>query len=109
MASRALVYFRGRVCLRGRVCTLQLGRDLGSAGLRGPLVPELGVLRNLQYLRLNNNNLTGSIPTGFIQLIFYGNLRIMNVANNSLAGTVHPTKSTRFAVTTITQDPRAQK
>ncbi|KAK2636869.1 hypothetical protein Ddye_031661 [Dipteronia dyeriana] len=131
--------------------------DLGNAGLQGPLIPELGVLRNLQYLelfnnnitgsipaeignltnlisldlylnklsgnipaslgnlkslvflRLNNNNLTGSIPTGLIQLILYGNLSIMNVANNSLAGTVHPKKQTRYAVTTIIQDPRAPK
>ncbi|KAL5760271.1 hypothetical protein ACOSQ2_019109 [Xanthoceras sorbifolium] len=76
--------------------------------LSGPIPTSLGNLKSLMFLRLNNNNLSGSIPTDVIQLISYGNLRIMNVANNSLAGTVHPTNSTGYAVTSIIQDPRAQ-
>ncbi|XP_031282209.1 leucine-rich repeat protein 1-like [Pistacia vera] len=104
--------------------------DLGNAGLHGPLVPQLGNLTNLQYLEVFENNITGSIPdeighlTSLVSLDLYNNklsgpipatlgnlksLRFMNVANNSLAGTVHSTNSTGYAVTTIIQDPRAQK
>jgi len=36
--------------------------DLGNARLSGSLVPELGVLQNLQYLELYKNSLTGHIP-----------------------------------------------
>ncbi|RRT46132.1 hypothetical protein BHE74_00054039, partial [Ensete ventricosum] len=45
--------------------------DLGNADLSGNLVPQLGLLKNLQYLfmkmkcihdRLNDNNLSGQIP-----------------------------------------------
>ncbi|KAK9214461.1 hypothetical protein WN944_006453 [Citrus x changshan-huyou] len=131
--------------------------DLGNAGLSGPLVPQLGLLTNLQYLsvyknnisgsipseignlkklislglfnnqlsgaipasignlrslkfmRLNNNNLTGRIPREVIQLIINGSLRILNVANNSLAGTMRATNSTGYAITSVIQDPRARK
>ncbi|KAJ4711472.1 Receptor-like kinase [Melia azedarach] len=131
--------------------------DLGNAGLRGPLVPQLGLLTNLEYLevfnngltgiipneigklrklisldlyynqlsgpipatlgnlksarfiRLNNNNLTGTIPIGVSCLVLSGNLEILNVANNSLAGTVQATNTTGYAITTIIQDPRAHK
>ncbi|XP_062099116.1 BRASSINOSTEROID INSENSITIVE 1-associated receptor kinase 1-like isoform X5 [Humulus lupulus] len=44
--------------------------DLGYANLTGTLVPQLGQLRNLQFLRLNNNSLSGTIPmtlTGIFQ------------------------------------------
>jgi hypothetical protein len=37
--------------------------DLGNARLSGSLVPELGVLQNLQYLELYKNSLTGHIPS----------------------------------------------
>ncbi|KAG0572671.1 hypothetical protein KC19_VG115700 [Ceratodon purpureus] len=37
--------------------------DLGNARLSGSLVPELGVLLNLQYLELYKNSLTGHIPS----------------------------------------------
>ncbi|KAG0595363.1 hypothetical protein M758_UG160700 [Ceratodon purpureus] len=36
--------------------------DLGNARLSGLLVPDLGVLQNLQYLELYKNSLTGHIP-----------------------------------------------
>ncbi|KAJ0097840.1 hypothetical protein Patl1_27550 [Pistacia atlantica] len=37
--------------------------DLGNAALSGKLVPELGQLKNLQYLKLFNNSTTGQIPS----------------------------------------------
>ncbi|KAL2543401.1 Leucine-rich repeat (LRR) family protein [Abeliophyllum distichum] len=118
--------------------------DLGTAGLSGPLVPELGTLANLQYLqvsdnkisgvipsalgnltklvslgldqnqlsgsipetlgnlrvlrflKLNSNNLTGTIPNIVNELIQWGNLLIMNVSDNQLAGTVHHNKKKRI-------------
>ncbi|PKI62396.1 hypothetical protein CRG98_017202, partial [Punica granatum] len=36
--------------------------DLGNAALSGQLVPQLGLLKNLQYLELYSNNLSGPIP-----------------------------------------------
>ncbi|XP_062079148.1 BRASSINOSTEROID INSENSITIVE 1-associated receptor kinase 1-like isoform X5 [Humulus lupulus] len=36
--------------------------DLANANVTGTLVPQLGQLTNLQYLRLNNNSLSGTIP-----------------------------------------------
>ncbi|RCV23863.1 hypothetical protein SETIT_5G039000v2 [Setaria italica] len=36
--------------------------DLGNSNLSGSLVPELGHLEHLQYLRLNDNHLTGPVP-----------------------------------------------
>ncbi|CAO2141808.1 unnamed protein product [Urochloa humidicola] len=53
--------------------------DLGNAGLSGPLVPDLGRLRNLQYLELYANRLNGTIPktlgnlTKLISLDLYKN------------------------------------
>ncbi|KAK9943453.1 hypothetical protein M0R45_009060 [Rubus argutus] len=37
--------------------------DLGNAALSGQLVPQLGLLKNLQYLELYSNNITGPIPS----------------------------------------------
>ncbi|KAG5227988.1 somatic embryogenesis receptor kinase [Salix suchowensis] len=128
--------------------------DLGNAGLSGPLIPELGLLANLQYLevfgnnisgtipaelgnltklvsldlyhnklsgpiptslgnlgslsfmRLHGNKLTGTIPASVISLITTGRLRILNVSNNLLSGTVHRNNSTGLRVTKVIQDPK---
>ncbi|RWW76579.1 hypothetical protein BHE74_00015325, partial [Ensete ventricosum] len=37
--------------------------DLGNAQLSGTLVAQLGLLKNLQYLDLSNNNLSGEVPS----------------------------------------------
>ncbi|KAI5002258.1 hypothetical protein ZWY2020_026908 [Hordeum vulgare] len=37
--------------------------DLGNAGISGTLIPQLGQLKNLQYLELYANNMSGPIPT----------------------------------------------
>lgn len=54
--------------------------DLGNAGISGSLIPELGGLKNLQYLELYDNRMAGSIPanlgnlTSLISLDLYNNL-----------------------------------
>ncbi|XP_020702805.1 LRR receptor kinase BAK1 isoform X2 [Dendrobium catenatum] len=87
--------------------------DLGNAALSGTLVPQLGQLKNLQYLelysnnisglippelgnltsldsRLNNNSLTGTIPTSLTNI---NALQVLDLSNNNLSGTVPSTGS----------------
>lgn len=77
-----------------------------SNSLTGPIPLSLGNLKSLQILELNSNLLTGTIPAELLNLIRFGNLNLFNVSDNLLQGTVHRTNST---VTTIIQDPQAQK
>ncbi|CAL9100475.1 unnamed protein product [Musa textilis] len=81
--------------------------DLGNADLSGSLVPQLGSLKNLQYLELYSNNINGTIPselgnlTNLVSLDLYlnkfngeipdslgnlKNLRFLRLNNNSLLG-----------------------
>lgn len=83
--------------------------DLGNAALSGQLVPQLGLLKNLQYLELYSNNISGPIPsdlgnlTNLVSLDLYLNsftgpipdtlgklskLRFLRLNNNSLAGPI---------------------
>ncbi|KAJ8619230.1 hypothetical protein MRB53_015416 [Persea americana] len=83
--------------------------DLGNAALSGQLVPQLGQLRNLQYLELYSNNISGRIPsdlgnlTNLVSLDLYLNgftgpipdtlgrlskLRFFRLNNNSLSGSI---------------------
>ncbi|CAK8573287.1 unnamed protein product [Lathyrus sativus] len=83
--------------------------DLGNAALSGTLVPQLGQLKNLQYLELYSNNITGPIPsdlgnlTNLVSLDLYLNkftgpipdslgklskLRFLRLNNNSLMGPI---------------------
>uniref|UniRef100_A0A0D3HM97 Leucine-rich repeat-containing N-terminal plant-type domain-containing protein n=1 Tax=Oryza barthii TaxID=65489 RepID=A0A0D3HM97_9ORYZ len=59
--------------------------DLGLAGLSGPLIPQLGGLSYLQYLRLYGNNLTGTIPQSLGSLT---SLVKLELQKNSLSGTI---------------------
>ncbi|KAG7633219.1 Leucine-rich repeat-containing N-terminal plant-type [Arabidopsis suecica] len=58
--------------------------DLGNSNLSGHLVPELGKLEHLQYLRLNENRLTGPIPR---ELTVISSLKVVDVLGNDLCGT----------------------
>ncbi|XP_062222976.1 LRR receptor kinase SERK2-like [Phragmites australis] len=83
--------------------------DLGNAQLSGLLVPQLGQLKNLQYLELYSNNISGTIPpelgnlTNLVSLDLYMNnfsgnvpdslgnllkLRFLRLNNNSLSGQI---------------------
>ncbi|KAK4348729.1 hypothetical protein RND71_031484 [Anisodus tanguticus] len=83
--------------------------DLGNAALSGQLVPQLGLLKNLQYLELYSNNISGPIPsdlgnlTNLVSLDLYLNrftspipdslgklskLRFLRLNNNSLSGSI---------------------
>ncbi|CAL4887128.1 unnamed protein product [Urochloa decumbens] len=83
--------------------------DLGNAQLSGVLVPQLGQLKNLQYLELYSNNISGTIPpelgnlTNLVSLDLYMNnfsgsipgslgnllkLRFLRLNNNSLVGQI---------------------
>ncbi|KAJ8773652.1 hypothetical protein K2173_005898 [Erythroxylum novogranatense] len=59
--------------------------DLGSAGLSGSLVPQLGALTNLQYLELFDNNFSGSIPSEFGGL---KSLISLGLNHNQLSGPI---------------------
>lgn len=59
--------------------------DLSSMELSGKLPNELGLLSNLEILRLQNNFLCGSIPEGFWNL---KKLRLLNLSNNQLDGSI---------------------
>ncbi|KAK8628516.1 hypothetical protein V6N13_009103 [Hibiscus sabdariffa] len=83
--------------------------DLGNAALSGILVPQLGLLKNLQYLELYSNNISGPIPsdlgnlTSLVSLDLYLNsfsgpipeslgrlskLRFLRLNNNTLTGPI---------------------
>ncbi|PWA41454.1 somatic embryogenesis receptor kinase 2 [Artemisia annua] len=83
--------------------------DLGNAALSGTLVPQIGLLKNLQYLELYSNNISGPIPndignlTNLVSLDLYLNsfsgsipvtlgklskLRFLRLNNNSLDGQI---------------------
>lgn len=47
---------------------------MGSSGLSGPLPTELGLLRNLQELLLENNDLTGDIPSELFAMTRLGTI-----------------------------------
>ncbi|XP_055815277.1 leucine-rich repeat protein 1 [Solanum dulcamara] len=75
--------------------------------LSGHIPSSLGNLKSLCWMRLDNNKLSGEIPISVLKLVLWGNLELMNVSDNKLAGTVHRSNKTGFAITTIVQDVKA--
>ncbi|XP_019180344.1 PREDICTED: somatic embryogenesis receptor kinase 2-like [Ipomoea nil] len=59
--------------------------DLESAGLSGPLIPQLGDLSNLQYLEVYNNSISGAIPVEFGKL---NKLLSLDLYMNKLSGPI---------------------
>ncbi|KAJ8505115.1 hypothetical protein OPV22_006001 [Ensete ventricosum] len=93
--------------------------DLGNANLSGNLVPQIGLLKNLQYLEIYSNNISGTIPselgnlTNLVSFDLYLNnftgeipdslgelikLRFLRLNNNTLSGLI-PTSLT--SITTL--------
>lgn len=64
------------------------GLDLSSAGLKGVIAPEIGLLTSLTSLQLSNNQLTGTLPVA--ALLALRQLAVLNLCNNSLSGSVPP-------------------
>ncbi|THG21163.1 hypothetical protein TEA_011497 [Camellia sinensis var. sinensis] len=62
--------------------------DLGNANLSGQLVPQLGLLLNLQYLELYSNNISGRIP---IELGNLTSLVSLDLYLNNLSGIIPDT------------------
>ncbi|KAF3673632.1 putative somatic embryogenesis receptor kinase 2-like isoform X2 [Capsicum annuum] len=75
--------------------------------LSGTIPSSLGNLKSLRWMRLNSNRLSGEIPISVLKLVLWGNLQLMNVSDNKLAGTVPLANKTGFAITTIVQDMKA--
>jgi len=59
--------------------------DLSSMKLFGEIPSELGLLANLEILRLQNNFLSGPFPESFSNL---KKLRLLNLSNNHLTGSI---------------------
>ena len=59
--------------------------DLSSMKLFGEIPSELGLLVNLEILRLQNNFLSGNMPESFSNL---KKLRLLNLSNNHLTGSI---------------------
>lgn len=90
----------------GRLSNL-ISLDLYNNQLSGEIPSTLGYLKKIAYLRVNGNNLSGKLPAKILQLIQYGNLKILDVSSNQLAGTVHGHKNkTETVITQIVQDAK---
>ncbi|KAL3379674.1 hypothetical protein AABB24_000404 [Solanum stoloniferum] len=59
--------------------------DLGDANLSGSLVPQLGMLNNLQYLQIQSNSISGAIPSELGNLT---KLVSLGLENNKLSGLI---------------------
>ncbi|XP_044973383.1 LRR receptor kinase SERK2-like isoform X1 [Hordeum vulgare subsp. vulgare] len=76
----------------GNIGTLRFLRLNGNK-LTGGIPASLGNLTKLQTLELQENMLTGMVPLDVLSLVLFGDLTELNVAKNSLAGTVKSSKT----------------
>mmetsp|Transcript_13568 Transcript_13568/g.38164 ORF Transcript_13568/g.38164 Transcript_13568/m.38164 type:complete len:1360 (-) Transcript_13568:377-4456(-) len=69
------------------ICMLKSLEELrlDSNDLRGHLLTEIGTLTRLQELKLNENNLTGEVPS---ELGLLSSLKFLNLARNQLKGRI---------------------
>nr|GLL35657.1 LRR receptor-like serine/threonine-protein kinase FLS2 isoform X3 [Ipomoea trifida] len=66
--------------------------DMSSMNaIQGGIPPSLGELKQLQFLGLSNNNLSGELPKELVKGCI--NLHVLELANNNLQGEVLPTNS----------------
>ncbi|XP_059278236.1 leucine-rich repeat protein 1-like isoform X4 [Lycium ferocissimum] len=77
--------------------------DLGAANLTGTLVPQLGMLKDLQYLQVHNNSFSGEIPSELGNLT---KLVSLGLENNKLSGPIPSSlgnlKSLRYIFPSVT-------
>ncbi|BFI20749.1 hypothetical protein MPTK1_7g15980 [Marchantia polymorpha subsp. ruderalis] len=59
--------------------------DLGMQGLSGTLAPSIGLLKNLQYLKMQNNHITGPLPDSLGDLT---NLQSLDLYQNNFTGEI---------------------
>ena len=79
-----------------------VGIDLNNNNLTGIIPSEIGDLVNLTSLVLNNNNLSGSIPLSFANLT---NLTQFDISDNFLTGCYDPTLAASNAGGSSTLQP----
>jgi len=60
--------------------------NLKGVGLTGTLPEEIGMLRQLQFLDLSENNLTGYLPSD----LRFSPLRLFDISNNMIGGIIPP-------------------
>ncbi|KAL3653262.1 hypothetical protein CASFOL_002943 [Castilleja foliolosa] len=68
-----------------RGCSANREVDLFNEGLSGPLAPDLGNLKDLQYLELYGNNFHGPIP---VELGKLKKLESLDLFSNHLSGPI---------------------
>ena len=77
-------YITSLICFN-KFCYHQEHLRLNSNQMVGTIPTELGRLSNLQVLDLDSNNLTGTLPTELGKLI---NVTGLHLSSNSLKGTI---------------------
>ncbi|KAG7578423.1 Leucine rich repeat 4 [Arabidopsis thaliana x Arabidopsis arenosa] len=83
ISSFAYCKWRGVTCNHNNHLVISL--NISGLSLGGTISPEIGHLSEVQEVYLQNNNLTGEVPSSLAAL---PSLRILDVSNNNLSGVV---------------------